>query len=122
MFSVGHFTEVSGTEAVYALPNEVHRQKCEQKRIEVEAALSGRLASEISLRLVVDESAGERSGTTAATGGRSPQQANDDGPGPDDDLDLTGGNVHDLQDAPDAPAGGVDALTKAFPGATFEDR
>jgi hypothetical protein len=122
MFSVGHFTEVSGTEAVFALPNEVHRQKCEQKRAEVEAVLSGRLGSEISLRLVVDETAGARSGTPAATGGRPTQPANDDGPGPEDDLDLTGGDVHDLEDASDVPAGGLDALTRAFPGATLEDR
>ncbi|CAN5801584.1 hypothetical protein BH23ACT2_BH23ACT2_10570 [soil metagenome] len=119
MFSVGHFTEVSGSDAVFALPNEVHRQKCEQKRAEVEAALSERLDSPISLRLVVDQRAGE-GGSQPVSAGGSGERPPDGGPEAED-LDLGGGDVHDLEDAPDAPTGGVDALTEAFPGATFED-
>ena len=115
MYVLGRFTGVEGAQATFALPNDVHRQNCERKRPEVEAALSAAAAAPIVLRLVADEggasdegAAGERSGGAAdgpATGG--------------DDFDLDGTDVHDLPDAPDAATGGLDALTDAFPGSTF---
>ena len=39
----------------------------------------------------------------------------------DPDEHLAGTDVHDLDDAPDAPTGGIDALTQAFPGAELVD-
>ncbi len=112
MYSVGRFTEVAGSTATLALPNEVHRQKCEQKRTEVEAALSRRIGRPIHLQLVTD-----RSGAVAGT---EPPGDSDRSAAhqiePEDDFDLGGGDVHDLDDAPNAPSGGIDALTQAFPG------
>lgn len=107
MFNVGRFTAFDGVVAVLALPNEVHRQKCQQKRPEVETVLRGRLGPALRLDLVVDES-GEDGGGRGG-GGSSPE--------PDDDYDLGGADVHDLENAPDAPSGGIDVLTEAFPGA-----
>lgn len=117
MYAVGHFVEFTGTTATLAFPNEVHRQKCEQKRADVERALSDGIGSPLTLRLVVDEAAGgtdagnadRRRGAVGVTSTRPAAE-------PEEDFDLGSDNVHDLDDAPDAPAGGLDALTEAFPG------
>ena len=112
MFSVGRFVGVDGTTAVLALPNDVHRQKCEQKRSEVEAALSTALSATISLRLVVDDNDPGSSAFSPVGSPAGPSRT----PEREDDV-LDGGDVHDLEDAPDAPTGGIQALTEAFPGA-----
>ena len=117
MYAVGHFVEFTGTTATLAFPNEVHRQQCEQKRAEVERALCDGIGSPLKLRLVVDEAAGgtgagnadRRRGAVGVASTRPPAE-------PEEDFDLGSDNVHDLDDAPDAPAGGLDALTDAFPG------
>jgi hypothetical protein len=116
MYSVGRFTGFDGSTATLALPNEVHRQKCDQKRGEVEGALRDALGSPVSLALVVDDhgddGGGGGYGSDGAGGGGGGR-----GPVSDDDFDLGGTDVHDLDDAPDAPVGGLQALTDAFPGA-----
>ena len=113
MFSSGSVAEVKGSEVVVSFPNEVHRQKCEQKRGEVEAALSQNLGSAVRLRLVVDEHGG--------IDGPSPVDRRErESSEPADDFEALGGSdVHDLPDAPSAAAGGIDALTEAFPGSTL---
>lgn len=132
MFSVGRFVSADGATAVLALPNEVHRQKCEQKRPEVEAALSAALPAPVALTLIVDDDAttgdpygsgGSRSGGTSsgphrpAAGGQAGRGGRAESEIETADDVLGGGDVHDLEDAPDAPAGGIQALTEAFPGA-----
>jgi hypothetical protein len=121
MYAAGRFTSLEGGVAVFALPNEVHRQKCEQKRGEVEQAVGARLGAPVTLRLVVDD---DPSAGTAALpaaggsgGGRSAAPAVSDDP----EEHLAGADVHDLDDAPDAPAGGIAALTEAFPGSELID-
>lgn len=113
MYAAGRFVDVTATSATLAFPNEVHRQKCEQKRADVERALSEGIGSPLKLRLVVDE-AGEGADQTRTTKGQG-------GPPPEEDFDLGADNVHDLDDAPAAPAGGLDALTEAFPGSELVD-
>ncbi len=103
MYAVGRIAEVDATTVTLAMPNEVHAHKCERKRGEVQQALTDALAVGVTVRLVVDEHGEGR--PAAGPGG---------GTGPDEDLDLV--DVHDLEDAPDAPAGGIEALTQAFPG------
>ncbi|MEO6629100.1 MAG: DNA polymerase III subunit gamma/tau [Aquihabitans sp.] len=113
MFSSGSVAEVKGSEVVVSFPNEVHRQKCEQKRGEVESALSQNLGSAVRLRLVVDEHGG-------VDGPGPVDQRESESAEPADDFEALGGsNVHDLPDAPSAAAGGIDALTEAFPGSTL---
>jgi DNA polymerase III subunit gamma/tau len=119
MYAVGRFTEVSGTVAVFALPNEVHRQKCDQKRADVERALAEQVGADLTLRLVVDAE-GEASGPTGGGRGSAPSRGGPPTP-VDDDFDLGDTDVHELDDAPDAPSSGIDALTEAFPGATLEN-
>ncbi len=99
MFAVGRFLAVEGERAVFALPNEVHRQKCAQKQAEVEDALASHFGRPVPLRLVVDGSTAEPS----------------DGGAPDvlEEPDVV--DVAHLPDAP-APRSDVDRLTEAFPG------
>jgi hypothetical protein len=58
-FRVGRFTDVEGSTAVFALPNEMHRSYCEEVRLEVEAALGARFGTAVPIRLVVDDEAAE---------------------------------------------------------------
>lgn len=111
MFAAGTVQSVEGDEVVVAVPNEVHRQKCEQKKADVEAALSSALGTPVRLRLVADGG-----GASAAPGGSGGPRRE-----PVDETfeDLGVEDVSELPDAPDAAIGGVDALTEAFPGATF---
>jgi DNA polymerase-3 subunit gamma/tau len=128
MYSAGRFTSLEGGVATFALPNEVHRQKCEQKRTEVEQAVSARLGSPVTLRLVVDDSveggaapgSGSGSGSGGGRGGSGGGRGADAAP-EDPDEHLAGADVHDLDDAPDAPLGGIAALTEAFPGSELID-
>ncbi|MCU1453958.1 MAG: polymerase subunit gamma/tau, partial [Acidimicrobiales bacterium] len=107
MYSAGHIVATSGDEIVVAFPNEAHRQKCEQKRADVEQALSTHLGRPYRLRLVVDDARPD----SAARSGRSSAPAD-----LEPSYDDLGSDIHELEDAPAAPEG-VDALTAAFPGA-----
>jgi len=118
MFAAGTVVSVAGDEVTVSVPNDVHRQKCEQKKADVEVALSAALGSPVRLSLVAgDTGAGPAPGGGSVTGGdRRPSTPTE----VTDDFDhLQGEDVHDLDDAPDASVGGVQALTEAFPGATF---
>ncbi len=99
MYAIGRFLAVEGEQAVFALPNEVHRQKCAQKQAEVEAALAAHFGRPVPLRLVVDGVAGEPTG--------------DGVPDILEEPDVV--DVAHLPDAP-APRSTVDRLTDAFPG------
>ena len=61
-FRAGRFLGVvdggADAAAVYGLPNAIHRDRCEERRPEVEAALARHFGRPVPLRLVVDEAAG----------------------------------------------------------------
>ena len=98
-FGAGHFVGVDGASATFALPNTVHRDRCEECRPEVEQALASHFSRPVPLRLVVAEA-----GTPPAAD--PPAQ-------PDDDIDLT-----DLRDAPPTGvASPVDHVMQVFEGA-----
>ena len=54
LFQAGRFVGVDGERAVFGLPNETHRNRCEEVRGEVEAALSEQFGRPVALELVVD--------------------------------------------------------------------
>ncbi|CAN5697643.1 DNA polymerase III subunit gamma/tau [soil metagenome] len=113
MFSVGRFVGVDGGTAVFALPNKMHRDKCEEKRAEVEAVLAAELGRRLSLRLVVDDGQGPGPPAGAAPGGPGRGTASQGAAGNEEDhIDLS-----ELVDAPDETRSGVEVLTEAFPGA-----
>jgi len=101
LFAAGRFVSADEKGAVFALPTAPHRQKCEEKRKDVEAALAAHYGRPIPLTLVVD---GGESAAPATAATSSPA---------DEDVDLT-----ELVDAPAAPpTSSIDRLTQAFPGA-----
>jgi DNA polymerase-3 subunit gamma/tau len=53
-FAGGRFSGVDAGAAVYALPNAMHRDRCEEVRPDVEAVLAAHFGRPVPLRLVVD--------------------------------------------------------------------
>ncbi|HEV3402477.1 MAG TPA: hypothetical protein VG078_11700 [Acidimicrobiales bacterium] len=101
-FGVGRFVSVEGGTVLFALPNAVHRDRCEEARTEVEQALSAHFGRRIPLKLVVD-----RQPTTPPPGAPPVPEP------PDEDVD-----VRDLRDAPPgALASPLDHVMQAFEGA-----
>jgi len=91
LFKAGRFLDGADGAAVFALPNAVHRDRCEKRRAEVEDVLSTQFGRRVSLKLVVDP--GSSAPVTAA----------------DDPIELS--------DEPATVTSGIDHLTQAFPGA-----
>lgn len=75
LFQAGRFTGADGTRAEFGLPNDIHRNRCEEMRSEVEAALADQFGRPIPLVLVVDGAPGP-SGPDTSHGGPH------DGPAP----------------------------------------
>jgi DNA polymerase III subunit gamma/tau len=62
LYKSGRFVDVDGDAAVYALPNAMHRDRCESKRLDVEGVLASHFGRPIALRLVIaDETPAETS-------------------------------------------------------------
>ncbi len=102
-FSTGRFTDVSDGAAVLALPNPIMRNKCEEKRPELERVLAGHFGQPVPVRLVVDPAVGVEAGSGAVLR---------EAPEHEEPVDLD-----DLVDAPADGRTGIDRLTEAFPGA-----
>jgi DNA polymerase-3 subunit gamma/tau len=54
LYQAGRFVAADGERAQFGLPNEIHRNRCEDMRPEVEAALADQFGRPIPLVLVVD--------------------------------------------------------------------
>jgi DNA polymerase-3 subunit gamma/tau len=98
-FSGGRFTTVEGGVASFALPNAIHRDRCEEVRPEVEAALAAHFGVPVPLRLVVDDN------TAAVPAAAAPDPI-------DEVVDLD-----ELREAPAAVTSPEARLKQAFPGA-----
>ncbi len=122
LYAGGHVqSERDGTLTV-ALPNDHHRQRCEEHRPAVEAALAAATGGPVQLVLVAD-AATARDDTGPIVAPRPPagRRGADPTPGAalpaDDDIDLD-----ELVDAPPAEvATPVDRLAEAFPGSELLD-
>ncbi|HWJ64043.1 MAG TPA: DNA polymerase III subunit gamma/tau [Acidimicrobiales bacterium] len=105
---------LDGGTAVVRVDNDHHQQGCERKRADVERVLSEVAGQPVTITFEVGESGVTARSASQSGGASRPAPA----PKTDDpDEHLAGADVHDLDDAPDAPAGGLAALTDAFPGA-----
>lgn len=102
-FSGGRFVSVEGGAAVFALPNKMHRDRCEEVRPEVEAVLGAHFGMPVRLKLVVEEAAG------AAPVPEAPEPV-------EEVVDID-----DLRDAPAAVTSPEERLKQAFPGALEVD-
>ncbi len=115
-FRVGRFVAAQAGSAVFALPNEMHRQYCEEVKADVESVLSGHFSTHVGISLVVDDDPADEPAA------RRP--SSDGGP--------SSPGVHQAADEPDLldpavlaketePAGMAmkpeERLKRAFPGA-----
>ena len=99
-FRVGRFVASEGGKATFALPNAIHRDRCEEVRVDVEQALAAHFGRPVPLRLVTEE----------------PTPPSISAPPPPDDGPF---DVEDLEDAPATELRSpVDHVLSAFEGAT----
>ena len=108
-FRGGHW--VDAATPTFALPTEIHRQRCEEVRTDVMEALAGHFGRTVPLTLVVD--GGGPSAQAVEQHPSSPNAASSD----DDEEDV--GDVSELEDAPPV-ASPTARLLEAFPGAMEE--
>ena len=101
-FRVGRFVASDAEGATFALPNAIHRDRCEEARAEVEQALGAHFRRPVRLRLITEEHA------------PSPAAAATPPPSDDESIDLD-----DLQDAPATELRSpLDHVLSTFEGAT----
>ncbi|HYF47282.1 MAG TPA: hypothetical protein VD926_13800, partial [Acidimicrobiales bacterium] len=111
-FKGGRFSGVEDGKAIFALPNEIHRDRCGDFKAEVEDVLAAHFGRPVPLALVVDEggaatpaaAAGPTDGTPAATNG-----AGDAAPDDDEVIDVT-----ELEDAVGQDQSAVARLAETF--------
>lgn len=118
-FNAGSFVGTAGDVAEFALPNAIHRDRCEELRADVEAALNEHFGRPVPLRLVVggaaDPSQGPlRSAGAAPSGGGSEAASAADDCHDEQIADI--GDVAELADA-DVASSSIDRITELFPGA-----
>jgi len=136
VYAPAAFVSSTDSTVTLALPNDVHRRKCDEQRPAVEAALSSHVGAPIAVELVTEgsdddgaaaaASAPPRATTARPTGDDDGDAAGDEPPVPpasstplpdDDDVDLD-----ELVDAPPASARTpIDRLAEAFPGSELID-
>lgn len=112
-FQAAKFVRIDGAAAVFELPNEVHRERCEQLRAEVEGTLAEVTGQPVPLQLVAAQD-GE-----ADRGPGSGSQMSGTGLGASEGDDLI--DLDQLQDAPPDGRSTVERITDAFPGSTVLD-
>jgi hypothetical protein len=94
-FSAGHWVETTADSVNFGLPNPVHRDRCEEVRVEVDEALVVQFGRAIPLSLVVDMVEEEPDFfSTPPSGGAGTTDDADDGTFEEDSID-----VHGLVDA-----------------------
>ncbi len=106
-FRGGHW--VDAPTPTFALPTEIHRQRCDEVRLEVQEAISRHFGTRLDLKLVVD--AEGPSAAPRASAAPAPEEHDD----PLEDV----GDVSELEDAGPVTSGAA-RLLEAFPGATEE--
>jgi DNA polymerase-3 subunit gamma/tau len=119
LFQAGRFVGCDGERAEFGLPNLIHRNRCEEMRAEVEAALADQFGRPIPLVLVVDTAPGSPAPTVPPAAGDVPtdQAAAPRADGPVEDE----GDLADFDDAvlevAEVDNSAEARLFQAFPGA-----
>ena len=112
-FQAAEFLRIEGSAAVFELPNEVHRDRCEQVKGQVEAVVAEVVGQPVELRLVAGHDDGVADRGSAANPSPEAMAAS---AASDEPIDLDA-----LRDAPPDGRSTVDRITDAFPGATVVD-
>ncbi len=116
LFQAGRFVSAEGGRAQFGLPNDIHRNRCEDMRPEVEAALADQFGRPIPLVLVVDGGAGRaRRADRRRARSRPPAPGRGVRPATDDE-DLAVFEADDLEVA-EIDNSAEARLLQAFPGA-----
>ena len=108
-FKGGRVVGVDGSTVHFGAPNQIHRDRCDDVKADVEHALSEHFGRAVTIEVVID----------ASDAPTDPAKL-DDKPAPssidlsDEEADI--GPVAELADATDQSSRGVDRITKAFPG------
>jgi DNA polymerase-3 subunit gamma/tau len=129
-WGTGRFVGVSGDTATFALPNAIHRDRCEDQRPEVEQALTEHFGRTVKVALTLDADVPVATPIGAAPSPSSPGSASVTTPSPAssptalaDALDES--EVIDPDELVDAPVDqrrGLDVLSQHFPDAQlFEE-
>jgi DNA polymerase-3 subunit gamma/tau len=116
LFQAGRFVSAEGGRAQFGLPNDIHRNRCEDMRPEVEAALADQFGRPIPLVLVVD---GVPAAPVGPTDDGAPEPVRSTPPvasDPEDEEDLAVFEADDLQVA-EIDNSAEARLLQAFPGA-----
>jgi DNA polymerase-3 subunit gamma/tau len=124
LFQAGRFVRADGERAQFGLPNEIHRNRCEAVRPEVEAALADQFGRPVPLVLVVDGSPGtvpSAAPEAAGSAGDPSKPAAAPAPAPADEFEDFGEDLADF-DADNLEVAEIDnsaeaRLLQAFPGA-----
>ena len=106
-FSGGQFLSFDSGNLVFALPNEIHRDRCAECASEVEDSLKLHFHTKISVQLIVDS--GKMSTTKIDV-----QEAQDDLPSTGDDEDI---DFSELVEADPTAGDGFSLVAEKFPGA-----
>jgi DNA polymerase-3 subunit gamma/tau len=106
-FSGGQFLSFDSGNLVFALPNEIHRDRCDECADEVEESLRIHFHTQISVQLVVDS--GKKSITQIDV-----QEVQDNFPSTEDDEDIDFG---ELVEADPTAGDGFSLVAEKFPGA-----
>ncbi|HEX3980437.1 MAG TPA: DNA polymerase III subunit gamma/tau [Acidimicrobiales bacterium] len=133
LFQAGRFVGAEGDKAVFGLPNETHRTRCEEVRGEIEFALSDHFGRPVDLVLVVDpgtEPPKARTGgpsdeppVRSATGGTSGPNGAEPAPEaghvdhPDEPEDPAVFDESELGEIADVDNSAETRVLQAFPGA-----
>lgn len=106
-YAGGRFVDVVDDQALFGLPNDVHRTRCEELRPEVEQALAEHFGRPVPLRLVVDDGAAP----PRKPGDARPDEGGDADAGPADEADV---DVTELVDADEAAVDEVGRIAEVF--------
>ncbi len=117
-FRAGRFVSAEGTVAVFALPSEIHRDRCEEKRPETERKLAEALRRPLTLRLTVDGGGPPGADPDSA---RVPSGGQRPGPSAPPTEDLTDEDMDDIGDVGELEIADVDGnvlerVMQVFPG------
>lgn len=117
MYSAGRLTRLEGNVARFAVPTDPHRDKCVEKKAQVEGVLSSALGVPITLEIVVDGAAAPSPPPVVEAAAPAPVS--------ESELEEEASSI-DLTELVEAPQGAVanvatSRILDAFPGAVEEE-
>ncbi len=114
-FKGGRLLAVDGSTVRFGVPNQIHRDRCDDVKSDVETALSEHFGQAVVIDVVIDEA--PQAPIDPAKLEPKPKPAPVDSAAEEAEI----GPVTELADAEDQSSRGVDRITKAFPGSKVID-